>query len=88
MATEYERGWRDAERQFTAEAEARDDIERAEIERLRKLYRESRKGELGWEIADKFGYEEQSGRECQKFCDEVNAKTERRLRQAARAKEE
>ena len=51
-------------------------LARAEVERLRRLVRETRQLQLGWEVADAFDYQEQSSGECQTFVAAFNADTE------------
>ena len=48
----------------------------AKVVRLRRLVRETRQLQLGWEVADAFDYEEQSSGECQTFVAAFNAITE------------
>jgi len=64
-----------------------DDALVAEIKRLQVLYRQARKAECGWEIADRFDYVVQHQAGCRGWEEQFDQETERRLLAAERGGE-
>lgn len=46
------------------------------LQQLIKHFRLARQLQLGWEVADRFGYEDQAGSECYNYCQNFNNETE------------